>query len=164
MPRVVHLLPDHGLSVTDLAETLAEYEFSIRQWTPADCQRIVADMSFGVWNQSLTPKVEQRFLFALAILYMHGGVVFEGPLIAFPEQLHRDRQATFCHGKDHWLLACPPKSAVVSGAIEHWRSASRKGMTCDVRQFLQERVSTLFRLGHVRDLHASHTKAHPLLP
>jgi len=164
VPRIVHLLPNHNLSVSDLAETLSEYEFSLRQWTTADTQQIMDDMSLGVWDLSLIPKEEQQFLSALAILYVHGGVMFQGAMIAFPEQLHRDCHTTFCHGKDHWLLACPPKSEVVAGAIQHWQSASRKGMTCEVKQFLQERVSTLFRLGHVRDLHVSHVKAHPLLP
>nr|WP_294227460.1 glycosyltransferase [Prosthecobacter sp.] len=164
VPRIVHLLPDHGLSVTDLAETLAEYEFSLRQWTTGDTQRMLEDMSMGVWDLSLTPKEEQQLLCALAILYVHGGVMFQGVMMAFPEQLHRDCRTSFCHGKDHWLLACPPKSEVVAGAIQHWQLASRKGMACNVKQFLQERISTLFRLGHVRDLHASHIKEHPLLP
>lgn len=166
VPRVAHLLPDHGLSVTDIAESLAEHDFSIRQWTAADAQCLLEDMTLGVWNWKLVPPEELRLLRAMAILYVHGGVVFEsdGTSPVLPAQLHRDCRTTFCHGASHWLIACPPRSEVVAGAVQHWISASRKGKASHLKKFIHERVSALLALGHARDLHASHVKAHPLLP
>ncbi len=163
VPRIVHLLPDHGHSVPDLAESLAEHEFSIRLWTGAEAIQMLNDLSLGVCDWSLVPKEEKQFLIYMAIIYIHGGVVFQGDRLLLTEQLQRECRTTFSQGKDTWLLACPPKSVVVSGAIQHWQSVSRKGMPCEVKDFLRERVSTLSRLGHVQDLHASHVKPHPFL-
>lgn len=164
IPRVVHLLPSHGISVPALAERLSAYEFSVRQWTLQERDQLLADSYLGTRKMEFVPEEEIALASLLAILHVHGGVAFQGDADMMAAQLDGVRTLTYCGGKETWLLACPAGSTATEGALPQLQSAIRKNGLAGLKAFLPDRMKTLQHAGVLGKLGAKRIKAHALLP
>lgn len=126
VPRVVHLMPNQGCDVVEAAATFAEHEFSIRHWNSQDVERLLREASLGTWDLSLLSEDESCTAAALAVLYTRGGVMFGGPLESIAPELPKAWRQCFFNGQGGWLLACPPRSDLLKGALKQWLDARRR--------------------------------------
>ncbi len=159
-PRTVHFMPGHEVWVASMAESLAENEFSIRRWTTAELDKVLGDVSMSNYPWHLVPDGEKYMVAALAVLYMHGGVVFQGDLLGIPDAMRGVFRPLFVHGENFWLLGCPPKSSIVHGAIYQWQKLCLSKSGCDPRDFVMTRLKDLARCGHDGGLNITQLKPH----
>lgn len=126
VPRTVHLMPNQGCDVQEAAAIFAEHEFSIRHWNMEDVGRLLREASLGTWDMSLLSEEEASTAAALAVLYTRGGVMFGGPLEMIAPELPKAWRQCFFNGQNGWLLACPPRSDLLKGALKQWLDTRRR--------------------------------------